>query len=184
MLLKLFNFWNFLSLRSCPRPQRAFSGQSIRQQVPNLEYGCMPKAQRPKPSQSIPSGQFLSPEHLPDYIRPEIANGFTNSSCNDILRSSNGNVLPMTETYVDPTGMEFSDATSSDWSLFTSSDEASFTTESTRDSFSTVDHADAGNMDPISSIFNILYAPECSRSSVACRKFSKSRPHTRFVSQE
>lgn len=171
-------------MRSCPRPQTAFSGQSFRQQVPNLEYGCMPKVQRPKPSQSIPSGQYLSPEHLPDYIRPQIANGFTNSTGNDILRSSNGNVIPMTETYVDPTGMEFSDATSSDWSLFTSSDEASFTTESTRDSFSTVDHADAGNMDPISSIFNILYAPEYSRSSVACRKFSKSRPHTRFVSQE
>ncbi|XP_062011853.1 ubiquitin carboxyl-terminal hydrolase 15 [Rosa rugosa] len=171
-------------MRSCPRPQRAFGGKTIRQQVPNLENGSLPKAQRPKPSQSIPSSQYVSPEHLPNFIRPETASGFANSTCNDILGSSNGNVFRTAETYVDPTSMEFSDATSSDWSLFTSSDEASFTTESTRDSFSTVDHADAGNMDPISSIFNILYAPEYSRSSVACRKISNSRPHSSFVSQE
>lgn len=184
MLLSSSNFGISFVLRSCPRPQRAFGGKTIRQQVPNLENGSLPKAQRPKPSQSIPSSQYVSPEHLPNFIRPETASGFANSTCNDILKSSNGNVFRTAETYVDPTSMEFSDATSSDWSLFTSSDEASFTTESTRDSFSTVDHADAGNMDPISSIFNILYAPEYSRSSVACRKISNSRPHSSFVSQE
>lgn len=86
--------------------------------------------------------------------------------------------MPMTETYAENIGREFSDATSSDWSLFTSSDEASFTTESTRDSFSTVDYGDSCNMDPISSIFN--YTPENTRSSVCHRKFLHSRPLTRF----
>ncbi|XP_008226232.1 PREDICTED: ubiquitin carboxyl-terminal hydrolase 15 isoform X1 [Prunus mume] len=168
-------------MRSCPRPQRAFTGKSIRQQVPNVENHCMSKAQKSRPGQSKHSSQFVSPVHLPDDIRPEIANSFANSTSSDIFRSSNGNVFPMTETYGEPIGVEFSDATSSDWSLFTSSDEASFTTESTRDSFSTVDYADAGN---ISSIFNTLYAPEYSRSSVSCRKFSNSRPNTRFVSKD
>ncbi|KAM1244408.1 hypothetical protein ACFX1X_036200 [Malus domestica] len=171
-------------MRSCPRPHRGFSGKAIREQVPNFENQCTSKAQKSRPGQSKHSSQFASPEHLPDDFRPEIANGFGNSTTNDIHRSSNGNVFPMMETYGEPMGVEFSDATSSDWSLFTSSDEASFTTESTRDSFSTVDCADACNMDPISSIFNTLYAPEYSRSSASCRKFSNSRPHTRFVSKD
>ncbi|KAF2287620.1 hypothetical protein GH714_001903 [Hevea brasiliensis] len=55
--------------------------------------------------------------------------------------------------------MEFSDATSSGWSLSASSDEASFTTESTSDSFGTVDYTDACNADTFSSIFSNLYAP-------------------------
>ena len=88
------------------------------------------------------------------------------------------------EAYAEPVCMDFSNATSSDWSLFTSSDEASFTTESTRDSFSTVDYADTCNADTISSIFNTLYAPEYSRNSVSCRKVSNCRPHTRFVSEQ
>lgn len=87
--------------------------------------------------------------------------------------------MPVAETYAESIGREFSDATSSDWSIFTSSDDASFTTESTRDSFSTVDYGDSCNMDPISSIFN--YTPENSRSSVCHRKFLHSRPLTRFV---
>lgn len=100
-----------------------------------------------------------------------------------IHRSSNRNRSPMTETYNKPSSMDFSDATSSDWSIFTSSDDASFTTESTRDSFSTVDYADACN-DPISSIFNNLYTPKyLSQQTVSCSRFSSSRPHTRFVSE-
>ncbi|KAL8242612.1 hypothetical protein R6Q59_012914 [Mikania micrantha] len=66
----------------------------------------------------------------------------------------NGNL----HNYTRPSNADFSDATSSDWSIFTSSDDASFTTESTRDSFSTVDYTD-NNTDPISSIFNTLYTP-------------------------
>ncbi|XP_057506894.1 ubiquitin carboxyl-terminal hydrolase 15-like isoform X1 [Actinidia eriantha] len=80
--------------------------------------------------------------------------------------------------------MEFSDATSSDWSIFTSSDDASFTTESTRDSFSTVDYAD--HADPISSIFNTIYGPDlyASHRTVSCSMFSSSNPQTRFVSEK
>ncbi|KAJ9183071.1 hypothetical protein P3X46_006982 [Hevea brasiliensis] len=69
---------------------------------------------------------------------------------NGILGSTNRNVAQ---------AMEFSDATSSDWSLSTSSDETSFTTESTRDSFSTMDYTDTCNADTFSSIFSNLYAP-------------------------
>lgn len=88
------------------------------------------------------------------------------------------------EMYAEPISMEFSDATSSDWSLFTSSDEASFTTESTRDSFSTVDYADASSGDPFS-IFNNLYTPESSScNTVSCRMFSTSRPQTGYVLEE
>ncbi|KAJ9551526.1 hypothetical protein OSB04_015571 [Centaurea solstitialis] len=65
--------------------------------------------------------------------------------------------------------VDFSDANSSDWSsIFTSSDDASFTTESTRDSFSTIDHTDT---DPITSIFNTIYPPPDGR-------FPRSRPHS------
>lgn len=90
-------------------------------------------------------------------------------------------MLPTMETYSEPISMEFSDARSSDWSLFTSSDEASFTTESTRDSFSTVDYADTCNIDTFSSIFNTLYAPEYSRNTVSCRTFPNSNMETKFV---
>ncbi|KVI02128.1 hypothetical protein Ccrd_019588 [Cynara cardunculus var. scolymus] len=72
-----------------------------------------------------------------------------------------------------PSCVDFSDANSSDWSsIFTSSDDASFTTESTRDSFSTIDHTDN---DPISSIFNTIYAPPDYTAS--CSRYSRSRPH-------
>ncbi|KAF5771836.1 putative ubiquitinyl hydrolase 1 [Helianthus annuus] len=61
--------------------------------------------------------------------------------------------------------VDFSDAASSDWSIFTSSDDASFTTESTRDSFSTIDNTDN----------NLPYVPP--DYSVSCGRFSRSRPH-------
>lgn len=103
------------------------------------------------------------------------------ATSNGVFRSrTNRNILPVTESYA-----TFSDATSSDWSLFTSSDEASFTTESTRDSFSTVDYADNynANLDPFSSIINNLYAPEYSSSqrTVSCRSFSGIKTETQFI---
>ncbi|XP_010540128.1 PREDICTED: ubiquitin carboxyl-terminal hydrolase 15-like [Tarenaya hassleriana] len=81
-----------------------------------------------------------------------------------------------------PGQWDFSDATSSDWSLFTSSDEASFTTESTRDSFSTIDYVDAAcNPDSPFSIFNNLYPVESSpHNTVACRMFSGTKPETHY----
>lgn len=98
-----------------------------------------------------------------------------------VLRvTERGNIWPVVENY-----SEFSDATTSDWSLFTSSDDASFTTESTRDSFSTVDNSDNGNADLFSSIFSNLYGQDHSpRNTVSCRLFSNSGAQTRFVSEE
>lgn len=167
-------------MRSCPRPQIALPGKAIPQQVPEMSrYGTL---KPPKAGHSKPNGHCVGSEPLTNGVRPDSANGFTNHTSSRILRSANRNSIPEMESYTEPIGREFSDATSSDWSLFTSSDEASFTTESTRDSFSTVDYADT-NLDPISSIFNTIYAPECSRNSFSCRKFS-NRAQTRFFSQE
>ncbi|KAF3442285.1 hypothetical protein FNV43_RR16201 [Rhamnella rubrinervis] len=173
-------------MRSWPRPQIAFTGRATRQQVPELASYCALKIPKPSRSgQSKPSNsQFVGTGTVQDDPSSKAANSFTNNTANGVWRTANRNVIPVMETYADPAGIEFSDATSSDWSLFTSSDEASFTTESTRDSFSTVDYADTCNMDPISSLFHSLYAPDYSRNSVSCRKFSNSRPQTRFVSQE
>ncbi|KAF2287621.1 hypothetical protein GH714_001908 [Hevea brasiliensis] len=94
------------------------------------------------------SGHFLGSEPSL-HLKPENGIGLINYT-NGILGSTNRNVAQ---------AMEFSDATSSGWSLSASSDEASFTTESTSDSFGTVDYTDACNADTFSSIFSNLYAP-------------------------
>ncbi|XVE52942.1 hypothetical protein DITRI_Ditri02bG0164600 [Diplodiscus trichospermus] len=170
-------------MRSCPRPQGAFTERSIRKQA--HARNLTSKLQRPsRAAESKSSSHSVGPKLSPDF-RPEIATGCINRNSNGIIRqSANGNVHPVVEMYAEPIGTEFSDATSSDWSLFTSSDEASFTTESTRDSFSTVDYADASNGDPFS-IFNNLYTPESSLcKTVSCRMFSTSRPDTRYVLEE
>ncbi|KAE8124593.1 hypothetical protein FH972_019460 [Carpinus fangiana] len=165
--------------RSCPRPQR--TDKAFQQQVPESARNFIAKASKPsRPVQSRLSSQYAGLEPSTD-TRPDIASSSTNHTS---IRSASRNVLPPMEAYAEPICMEFSDATSSDWSLFTSSDEASFTTESTRDSFSTVDYADTCNIDSMSSIFNALYAPEYSRYSASCRKFSSSRPHTGFLSEQ
>ncbi|XVF79276.1 hypothetical protein PTKIN_Ptkin14bG0208600 [Pterospermum kingtungense] len=167
-------------MRSCPRPQRAIAGKSMKQ-VPAKPLAS--KTERPsRVAQSKSSSHSVDPELFPDF-GPEIATGCINRNSSRIIRRSpNSNVHPVVEMYAEPNNVEFSDATSSDWSLFTSSDEASFTTESTRDSFSTVDYADA--RDPFS-IFNNLYPPESSsRYTDSCRMFSTSRPHTRYVLEE
>lgn len=169
--------------RSCPRPVRALSEKSTQKQVPTGHLAS--KTERPsRAAQSKSSSHSVGPKLFPD-SSPEIATGCINRNTNGILRqSANDNIHPVVEMYADPISVEFSDATSSDWSLFTSSDEASFTTESTRDSFSTVDYADASNGDPFS-IFNNLYPPESSScNTVSCRMFSASRPHTMYVVEE
>ncbi|XP_024980503.1 ubiquitin carboxyl-terminal hydrolase 15-like isoform X2 [Cynara cardunculus var. scolymus] len=88
--------------------------------------------------------------------------------------------------YTKPPNLDFSDATSSDWSILSNSDDASFTTESTRDSFSTIDYTD-NNTDPVSSIFNTtLYTPHdyLSRNTISCSRFSTSTAHMRFMKDE
>ncbi|KAK8507563.1 hypothetical protein V6N13_141581 [Hibiscus sabdariffa] len=157
-------------MRSCPRPQRELTEKSIRKQGSAM-------LERPsRAAESKASSHSVGPKHVPD-SRPEIATRCFNRNGNDFLRQSgNGNIAESINT-------EFSDATSSDWSFFTSSDEASFTTESARDSFSTVDYADASNGDPFS-IFNNLPASESSYNTISCRRFSNCRPHTRFALEE
>nr|KAJ0187691.1 hypothetical protein LSAT_V11C900496880 [Lactuca sativa] len=77
----------------------------------------------------------------------------------------------ITTQNIPPPRTDFSDAASSDWSIFTSSDDASFTTESTRDSFSTIDYTDN---DPISSIFNTLYSTTPDYNHTTVRASSRS----------
>ncbi|KAK8985512.1 hypothetical protein V6N11_068766 [Hibiscus sabdariffa] len=170
-------------MRSYPRPQRAITEKT--KQVPARHITS--KMEKPsRPAQSKSSSHSVGPNLYPG-SRPEIATGCINRNSNGILRqSANSNIHRVVEMYAGPTNLEFSDAaSSSDWSLFTSSDEASFTTESTRDSFSTVDHADPSTGDPFS-IFNNFYTPESSSScnTVSCSMFSTSRPHTRYVLEE
>ncbi|TXG66641.1 hypothetical protein EZV62_007916 [Acer yangbiense] len=171
-------------MRSCPRPQRVFTGKAMRHQVPASARHSMPKTHKSsRQGQSNLGSNFVAPESLSGVRR--IASSFTEQTSKGILRGrANKNIQGVLERRVEPVSVESSDAISSDWSLFTSSDEASFTTESTRDSFSTVDYADTCNVDPVSD-FNTKYAPEsASLETVCCRTFSNSRPQTRFISKK
>ncbi|XP_021672301.2 ubiquitin C-terminal hydrolase 15-like [Hevea brasiliensis] len=137
-------------IRSRPRPQREFCKKAIQQQVPPSAR-CYSSSRTQQPSRKghgKSSGHFLGSEPSL-HLKPENGIGLINHT-NGILGSTNRNVAQ---------AMEFSDATSSGWSLSASSDEASFTTESTSDSFSTLDYTDACNADTFSSIFSNLYAP-------------------------
>ncbi|KAH8494149.1 hypothetical protein H0E87_020783 [Populus deltoides] len=146
--------------RSCPRPQKAICEKASRQQVPLSLRHCMSRTQKPsRQGQSKCSSHFVGPEASLD-VKPENGSSLASYANGIPRRSANKNTTQV---------MDFSDATSSDRSLFTSSDEASFTTESTRDSFSTIDYADACNADAFSSIFNDLYAPESSYQNSLCR---------------
>ncbi|KAI9073893.1 hypothetical protein K1719_044165 [Acacia pycnantha] len=172
-------------MRSSPRPQSPFSGKVTQQQVPSCSKPFSVESHKPSKSGHRRDGrQYVVVPEPSHNARAESTTHYVDSSNGTLQRSTNRNLLPVTETFTETNGREFSDANSSDWSLFTSSDEASFTTESTRDSFSTVDYGDACNMDQFSSIFN--YTKENSRNSrnsVCHRKFLHSRPLTRFVPQ-
>lgn len=161
--------------RSCPRPPVEHTRKAMQQSVSDSSKHYPLEVQTPcKPGHSRHVSQGSLPQPLP-VARPEIATSLIDTSNGFLTSNTNRNIHPVTQTYAEKVRHEFSDATSSDWSLFTSSDEASFTTESTRDSFSTVDYGD--NMDPISAIFN--YTPENS-----LMKFSHSRPLTRFIPEK
>ncbi|KAJ6301701.1 hypothetical protein OIU77_015920 [Salix suchowensis] len=161
--------------RSSTRPQKLSREKPIRQQVTVSSRHRTSRTQKPsRQGQSKCSSHCVGPEVSWD-IKPE--NGSVPANyANGIPRRCAGKNITQV--------MDFSDATSSDRSIFTSSDEASFTTESTRDSFSTIDYADACNADAFSSIFNDLYPPESSNRNTLCRRtFSYSRPQTRFISE-
>ncbi|KAK7335029.1 hypothetical protein VNO80_26799 [Phaseolus coccineus] len=163
-------------MRSSPRPPVKHTGKATQQSVYDASKHNPMEMQKPKPGHGRHDSQFFVPEASPNG-RSETVTRIVDTTSGFLRKSTSRNALPVTQTYAENVRQEFSDATSSDWSLFTSSDEASFTTESTRDSFSTVDYGDSCNMDPISSIFN--YTPEKSHM-----KFSHSRPVTRVFPEK
>ncbi|CAH9127005.1 unnamed protein product [Cuscuta epithymum] len=150
-------------MRSSPRPDRTCTNsKNTRNPVPAMSKQCSSsKSQKPS--------------------RPEHTKGNTNHyTSGSVSRSASRNRQPLMGMH-----SENMDPVTSDWSLFTSSDEASFTTESTRDSFSTVDYADGSTIDPMSSFMN-MSAPDYTtskRTTIACNMFSGSRPHTTFFSE-
>ncbi|KAG9149961.1 hypothetical protein Leryth_010034 [Lithospermum erythrorhizon] len=155
--------------RSSPRPPRTSSRKGT----------IYKELRRPSRAEKSSRSEFRKSNHHHVWVDPTQEHASFPSE--EFL---NRNRRQSVEPYAESIGMEFSDATSSDWSIFTSSDDASFTTESTRDSFSTVDYAEAGIIDPISSIFNTVYAPEYSfQRTVACSMFSGSKPQTRFFTE-
>ncbi|KAK1362392.1 Ubiquitin carboxyl-terminal hydrolase 15 [Heracleum sosnowskyi] len=166
-------------MRSCPRPARTYTGKPIPQQAQGLPKHRSSKTQTLSRTEETKfSGNFINAYHSSDR-KPET------SMTKGIVNNSNRNNLPFIESYPKSRKMEFLDANSSDWSIFTSSDDASFTTESTRDSFSTVDYADGSNMDPLSSIFNTAYVPEYSSlRTVSCCSYNSSKSHKRYASVE
>ncbi|KAG5254802.1 ubiquitin carboxyl-terminal hydrolase [Salix suchowensis] len=150
--------------RSSTRPQKLSREKPIRQQVTVSSRHRTSRTQKPsRQGQSKCSSHCVGPEVSWD-IKPE--NGSVPANyANGIPRRCAGKNITQV--------MDFSDATSS-----------IFHNESTRDSFSTIDYADACNADAFSSIFNDLYPPESSNRNTLCRRtFSYSRPQTRFISE-
>ncbi|WOH03053.1 hypothetical protein DCAR_0522444 [Daucus carota subsp. sativus] len=169
-------------MRSSPRPGSGQTGSLVQHQSSGLPKQRSSKTQKlARLGHSRSGSHFVSSEPSAGH-RPEMPNHpykWIHSSSNSDIRA------PYMDNYPRSRTMDFSDATSSDWSIFTSSDDASFTTDSTRDSFSTVDHADAGNMDLSASLFNSFCAPEYpSHKTVSCSRFSGSKFRERFVHEE
>ncbi|XP_072978403.1 ubiquitin C-terminal hydrolase 15-like [Typha angustifolia] len=163
--------------RSSPRPPRIYIEKAP------LYAPVSTKRNTSKPHQNQTDMIFVSksPINERDDLRPENREGVKGQNIDFTLSSRS--VYPIEEIVTDSISLEFSDATSSDCSLFTSSDESSIATESTRDSFSTVDIGDNASLDPISSIFSPMYGAEYSHSNViSCTESSSCRPETRFFS--
>lgn len=173
----------FLLGRSSPRPTKACTWKTISQQASGI-----PKQW---PSRNQKHSRLEESSRLNHHVTESESVSDPRRDMNIASYASSGSLrsrsrAAATEARPRPLNHEFSDAaSSSDWSLFTSSDEAaSFTTESTRDSFSTVDYADATNMDPFSSILSSLYASEYHpQKTIACNMFSTSKSQTRFFSE-
>ncbi|VFQ61905.1 unnamed protein product [Cuscuta campestris] len=129
----------------------------------------------PRPDRICTTSKISSAPKSQKPLRPEHMKGTTNHyTSGSVVRNASRNRQPVM-------GMYSENMDASDWSLFTSSDEASFTTESTRDSFSTVDYAADGTaataFDP--------FAPDYATSrTIACNMFSGSRARTTFFSEK
>ncbi|XP_047960196.1 ubiquitin carboxyl-terminal hydrolase 15-like [Salvia hispanica] len=142
-------------MRSHPRPTRC--GKSSRNQAPRNRSLKGQRASRPEPNNLVANETI-----------PESSNGV-------LIRESRSRPSSL-RNYT-----EFSDAASSDWSVFTNSDDSSFTTESTRDSFSTVDHGEAA----FSSIYQSMYPVDSpTRRNISCSMFPGSKAQTRFAARE
>ncbi|XP_020705752.1 ubiquitin carboxyl-terminal hydrolase 15 isoform X1 [Dendrobium catenatum] len=143
--------------RSFPRPPSVCINRALLQ-APSLMHNSL---------KSLKSSRHGQPEETETC--PLLSNAEKNSRPEKARSFFSSNEIH-TDTVI---STDFSDPTSSDWSLFTSSDESSFTTESTRNSFSTVDHEDSGVLDPISSIFGSFYRSDCSQgSTISCTNSS------------
>ncbi|PKU72669.1 Ubiquitin carboxyl-terminal hydrolase 15 [Dendrobium catenatum] len=114
--------------RSFPRPPSVCINRALLQ-APSLMHNSL---------KSLKSSRHGQPEETETC--PLLSNAEKNSRPEKARSFFSSNEIH-TDTVI---STDFSDPTSSDWSLFTSSDESSFTTESTRNSFSTVDHEDSG----------------------------------------
>ncbi|KAL0396873.1 UNVERIFIED_CONTAM: Ubiquitin carboxyl-terminal hydrolase 15 [Sesamum calycinum] len=159
-------------MRSCPRsaPARGSNMKVSRRRNSGIPKHSLSEIQR----SSRPEQSKLNHNLVLDH-RLETNVDYTNISRGILIRE-NRNRPSSSKNYT-----EFSDVTSSDWSPFTSSDDSSFTTEGTRDSFSTVDHAEV----PFSSIFQSLYPEDCtSRRTISCSVFPFSKSLTRFAREE
>ncbi|KZV50028.1 Ubiquitin-specific protease 15 isoform 1 [Dorcoceras hygrometricum] len=148
--------------RSYPRPKKA-----IRDQSPSF-----PKNTRSKTGKSSKSEQAK--------LYYNLSGRDTDLSSNprkSLLREIRG-ISPISRNY-----SGFSDTTSCNSPLFTSSDDSSFTTESTSDSFSTVDYVDTV---PFCPVFQSLYpAGSLSRRTISCSMFPGSMPPERgYVHEE
>ncbi|KAJ8754657.1 hypothetical protein K2173_010748 [Erythroxylum novogranatense] len=152
--------------RSSPRPPGTFCEKVSCQQLQLFARNFSSRTQKLSgQGQTKYHSHHVGPQQMVN-LKPQNRTGMTSHS-HDFSRAASRNTVEM----------EFSDATS-DWSLFTSSDEASFTTESTRDSFSTLDYSDT-------LYSNNLYTPESlSPDAVCLRNFSNSRPETKFFLEE
>ncbi|KAL0380680.1 UNVERIFIED_CONTAM: Ubiquitin carboxyl-terminal hydrolase 15 [Sesamum angustifolium] len=159
-------------MRSCPR---SASARGSNMKVSRRRNSGIPKHSLSEIQRSSRPEQTKLNHNLVLDHRLETNVDYTNIS-RGILIKENRNRPSSSKNYT-----EFSDVTSSDWSPFTSSDDSSFTTESTRDSFSTVDHAEV----PFSSIFQSLNPEDCtSRRTISCSVFPFSRSLTRFAREE
>ncbi|KAL2234919.1 UNVERIFIED_CONTAM: Ubiquitin carboxyl-terminal hydrolase 15, partial [Sesamum indicum] len=157
-------------MRSYPRlaPARGSNMKASRRRNSGIPKHDLSEIQRSsRPEQSKLNHNLVSDHRLETNV------DYTNISRGILIRENRNRSL---KNYAG-----FSDVTSSDWSPFTSSDDSSFTTESTRDSFSTLDHAEVR----FSSIFQSLYPADCtSRRTISCSVFPFSKSLTRFAHEE
>ncbi|KAI4342442.1 hypothetical protein MLD38_027069 [Melastoma candidum] len=157
-------------IRSCPRPLRSHNFKAPKQPNVVASKHCTSRSQSLQPAEAKPRILVAGKEHVLNSRGQVHETG-----------DSNENFWPTTENLHKRSRIDLCDSTSSDWSLFTSSDEAALTTESTRDSFSTVD-TDRSNADRSPSTHNPGDQPW--QNPVPCRLYSSGKAQTSYVSED